>query len=238
MGNLLILAAYAIYAAFWIRFFMHTLVWWRAVRRLESAAAKAPRPGIKVWVFSVLDVLFLGRLLRVNPALWFGEWVFHATFLLVLARHLRFFLNPVPKWVWQAQTPGMIAGYILPFSLVYILVVRLVSKQEKYTSRANAFLLGLVLAISSIGVLMRAVFKPDLVGVKLFIFGIMSLSPVPPPDSMWFTAHFILVLVLVPLLPTHIFTAPLVMLEARKREQALHGVMHEPEEHLDADKIR
>lgn len=231
MGKLLILAAYAIYAAFWVRFFMHALVWSRAVRRAVHVAAKTPSPGIKVWVFSVLDVLFLGRLLKVNPALWFGEWVFHATFLLVIARHLRYFLNPVPQWVWQAQTPGMIAGYILPFSLAYILVIRLLSKQEKYTSRANAFLLGLVLAISSIGVLMHAVFKPDLVGIKLFIFGIMSLSPTSAPDSMWFTAHFILVLVLVPLLPTHIFTAPLVMLEARKREQALHGVMHEPEEH-------
>jgi len=42
-----------------------------------------------------------------------------------------------------------------------------------------------------------------------------------------FLLHFSLVLVLVPLLPTHILTAPLVMLEARKRDLGLPLVMHE-----------
>ena len=49
---------------------------------------------------TALDVVFLGRVFVVNPALWFGEWVFHASFLLVLLRHLRYFLDPVPAWVW------------------------------------------------------------------------------------------------------------------------------------------
>ena len=34
MGKVLILAAYAVYAAFWIRFLLHALVWWRAAGRL------------------------------------------------------------------------------------------------------------------------------------------------------------------------------------------------------------
>lgn len=231
MGKILIIAAYAVYAAFWIRFFMHALVWWRAARRLAPHAAPAPRSRMKVWLLTAFDVLFLGRVFRVNPALWLGEWVFHAGFLLVLLRHLRYFLNPVPDWVWWIQTPGIIAGYSLPLSLLYILVIRLCMRSEKYASPANMFLLGLVLVISSIGVLMHAFFKPNLVDVKLFIFGVMSFSPSAAPDSMLFSVHFILVLVLILLLPTHIFTAPFVMMEARKREQALHRVMHEPEEH-------
>ena len=90
-------------------------------------------------------------------------------------------------------------------------------------------LLGLLFAISTLGLLMYLDFKPDLVGVKLFILGILSFAPQPLPQSLLFLAHFILVLVLVLLLPSHIFTAPLVMFEARKRDQALRGVMHEPE---------
>jgi len=125
------------------------------------------------------------------------------------------------------QTPGLIAGYVLPLALIYILVIRLLTKKEKYASPANMFLLSLVLCISSLGVLMHGLFKPDLVAIKFFMLGILRLSPSPAPDSLLFTLHFVLVLVLVPFLPTHIFTAPFVMLEARKRDQALRLVMHD-----------
>jgi nitrate reductase gamma subunit len=229
MMILMITAAYLVYAAFWIRFLMHALVWWRATRRLlPHTVERDTRYRVRACLFTSLDVLFLGRLLVVNPVLWIGEWIFHASFFLVMLRHLRYFLNPVPGWVWSMQTPGMIAGYIMPLSLLYILLIRLLTRHEKYASPANMFLLGLVFVISSLGVFMHALFKPNLVDVKLFILGILSFDPAAPPESMLFTLHFALVLVLVLLLPTHIFTAPLVMFEARKRDLLLHGVMHEP----------
>ena len=227
MGKFLIVAAYAVYAAFWLRFLGHALVWRKASQRLEALGAPLARWSVKGCALAVLDVVLLGRVFIVNPALWIGEWVFHASFLLVVLRHLRFFLDPVPDWVWWMQTPGLIAGYVLPFALLYILVIRLLTKLEKYAAPANLFLLGLVLAISSIGVVMHGLFKPDLVDVKLFIFGIAHFAPAAAPGSVLFLLHFCLVLVLVLFLPTHIFTAPLVMLEARKREQALRLVIHE-----------
>ena len=227
-GKILIVAAYCVYAALWIRFFAHVLVWGRAARRLStSAPAPGPRSRIKACALTAADVFFFGRLLVVNPALWLGEWVFHVSFLLVLLRHLRYFLDPVPEWVWSIQFAGTIAGYVLLLSLVYILVIRLLTAMEKYASRANMFLLSLVLVISSIGVIMHAWLTPNLLDVKLFARGFLCLNPAPAPESLLFMTHFILVLVLVPFLPTHIFTAPLVMMEARKREQALHLVMHE-----------
>ncbi len=228
MEKILLLAAYAAYAVFWTRVFMHVVVWWRASRRTARLEAPEPRSGIRVLALTVLDVVFLGRVFMVNPFLWLGEWLFHASFVMVLLRHLRYFLNPVPGWVWAVQTPGLIAGYLLPFSLAYILVIRLLTKHEKYASAANMLLLVLVLGISVLGVLMH-VYKPNLVDVKLFIFGIMTFSPASAPDSPLFTIHFLLVLVLVLLLPSHIFTSPLVMYEARKRGESLHGMMHEKE---------
>ena len=75
---------------------------------------------------------------------------------LVALRHLRYFLDPVPAWVWGLQLPGLIAGYVLPVSLVYILAVRIFSEREKYSSPANVLLLALLLAISGIGVLKPA----------------------------------------------------------------------------------
>ncbi len=227
MGKILIVAAYAVYAAFWLRFIGHALVWWKVSQRLDNRSLARPHLKLKACALTVLDVVLLGRVFIVNPALWIGEWVFHASFLLVVLRHLRFFLDPVPDWVWWLQTPGLIAGYVLPFALLYILVIRLLTKLEKYAAPANLFLLGLVLAISSIGVVMNTLFTPDLVDVKLFIFGIVHFAPAAAPGSVLFLLHFCLVLVLLLFLPTHIFTAPLVMLEARKREQALRLVIHE-----------
>jgi len=227
MGKILILAAYVVYASFWARFFTHFLVWLRAAHRRDRGGAAFSRASGQVCVLTAADVFLFARVLDVNPALWVGEWSFHASFLLVLLRHLRYFLTPIPAWVWWMQVPGLIAGYILPVSLLYILFVRLLTKQEKFTSPMNLFLLGLVLAISSIGVLMYTLFKPDLIDVKLFMVGILSGAPTPAPESLLFLLHFSLVLVLVPFLPTHIITSPLVMIEARKREQGLHLVMHE-----------
>ena len=230
LGKILIVAAYCVYAAFWIRFFAHVLVWWRAAKRLPaSAQATVPGSRIKTFALTAADVFLFGRLLVVNPALWLGEWVFHLSLFLVFLRHLRYFLDPVPAWVWSVQFTGMLAGYVLLLSLVYILVIRLFTAMEKYASRANMFLLGLVLVISSIGVVMHAWLTPNLLEVKYFARGFLCFSPAPAPESLLFMAHFLLVLVLVPFLPTHIFTAPLVMMEARKREQALCGVMHDTE---------
>ena len=227
MDTILIIAAYGAYAAFWIRFLLHALLWWKAVARPAAFAGPAAPSSVKVWALSARDVVLFWRLLMVNPALWFGEWVFHVSFLLVLLRHLRYFLSTVPEWVWWVQVPGLIAGYVLPLSLVYILIVRRFSAGEKYSSPVNMVLLVLLLVISSLGLLMITVFRTDVVMVKLFIQGLLSFSWAAVPGSIPFVLHFSLVLVLVLFLPTHILTAPLVMLEAEKREQAHHLVIHE-----------
>ncbi len=226
LGKILTGAAYLIYVVFWVRFLVHALVWCRVERRLPAPPA-ASRSRLKACSLAAGDIIFFGRLFKVNPALWFGEWVFHVSLLFVLLRHLRFFLDPVPGWVWSVQFAGMIAGYILPLSLIYILVIRLFTKRERYASPANVFLLALVLVISSLGLIMHLWMTPNLVDVKLFTLGLACFKPAPAPESLWFAAHFFLVLVLAAFLPTHIVTAPLVMMEARKREQALPLVMHE-----------
>jgi nitrate reductase gamma subunit len=227
MGTIVIVAAYGVYVAFWIRFLLHALLWWKAVKRPAAMVGPVPASSVKAWALSARDVILFWRLLKVNPALWFGEWVFHMSFLCVILRHLRYVFLPIPGWVWWFQVPGLIAGYILPLSLLYILIVRLFSVREKYSSPANMALLGLLFVISSLGLLMATLYRTDVVAVKMFTIGILSATPAALPDSILFLLHFSLVLVLVPLLPTHILTAPLVILEARKRELGLPLVMHE-----------
>jgi nitrate reductase gamma subunit len=172
-------------------------------------------------------VFLFYRLLRTNDVLWAGELLFHASLVLVLLRHLRLVLDPVPGWVWAIQPWGLIAGYLLPFTLIYILVIRLLTEQVKYSSPGNLFLLISLFVISLTGVMMHAWWKPDIIGIKLFMHGIFSLRPVDWPGGWLSTIHLIAVLVIIPYLPTHIFIAPAVMLEAQSREEGLHEVLHD-----------
>ena len=66
----------------------------------------------------------------------------------------------------------------------------------------GTFFFSVVLVISCVGLFMQALFKPDIVGVKLFILGFTGFSPAAVPHSFLFVLHFSLVLVLAPL-PAH-----------------------------------
>jgi len=224
MGILLTLSTYAVLGIFFILLCGKLLTLWKAARTVRGYAPSpsfTPRLVMKV----AGDILFLSRLLNTNDLLWIGEWLFHCTFVLVVLRHLVFFLSPVPGWVAFLQPFGIFAGYLLPLSLIYILTVKL-NREEGYFPSYNFFLLILLLLLSMTGILLRTVFKADLVAVKGFVLGILGLSPQSVPLDFLFLMHFSLVLVVILYVPTHIFAAPLVMLDARQREEELRRLMH------------
>ena len=227
MGWLIVAATYAVIAAFYVRLGLHALSWWEAVRRSPPSAPRGVGASARAFVGAAVDVVFLRRLLMVNPALWIGEWVFHAALFVIILRHLRYFMNPVPAWVVWAQTPGWIAGFLLPGALLYILAIRLLTGQEKFSSPANLLMLVDVLAIAVTGLLMSTRYRADLTAVKLFALGISTFNPSSPPQSTLFVAHLALVLVLLLYVPSHVFTAPLVMMDARGRELELRKVLHD-----------
>jgi len=224
-GALLLAAAvYATYASFGVRFLLHFALWWRARGRDDAPAAARSRP--RELLLAAADIGLFARLFMVNPALWFAEWAFHACLLLSGIRHLRYVFNPVPAWIAELQTPGRIAGYLLPLAAAHILFVRLFTRQEKYASAANLRLLGLVFAASATGVAMDAGHLAELVGVKEFAMGIVTFAPAAVPASTVFLLHLGLALIVVLLLPTHVIAAPLVLIEARRRDEALHRILH------------
>lgn len=227
MGWVIVVATYLVVVAFYLRLGVHSLRWWEAVRRSAPSRSRGVGAAGRALVDAAIDVLFLRRLVMVNPVLWVGEWLFHATLLMVVLRHLRYFMSPVPAWVQWAQTPGWIAGFLLPGALLYILVVRLLTGQEKFSSAANLWMILDVLAIGGTGLLMSTRYRADLVAVKSFALGIVTFTPSPPPAGALFTIHVALVLALVLYVPSHVFSAPLVMLEARRRDLERQRVMHD-----------
>jgi nitrate reductase gamma subunit len=227
MEIILALIVYFIYALFWGRLFMHALVWFRAAESYKFGGANVRGASWQVCILGLMDIVFFRRLFGENKLLWIGSWTFHVCFLLVVVRHLRFFMDPVPDCVVFLQPFGLVAGYVLPVSTVYLALLRLRGMRERYVSYQNYFVLGLVFAISVLGLVMRNFFFQDLTDVKEFALGILRFGPSAVPGGYMFIAHFSLVLLLIPYLPFHLFTAPCVTMEARRREAALAMVMHE-----------
>lgn len=227
LGAGVVAASFLVGAAFYLRIALHALRWTHAALRdaafFQPRAAPAPRQ-----IFGALiDVLLLRRLFAVNPALWPGEWLFHAALGLVLLRHLRYFTQPVPAGIEWLQTAGWIAGFLLPAAVAYVLVLRLAQRRERHCPPTNILMLLDVLGIAVTGLLLATRHRVDLVQVKAYALGIVTLRPVAPPADWLLAAHLALVMALVLYLPSHVLTAPLTMLDARRRESELQGVLHD-----------
>jgi len=123
--------------------------------------------------------------------LWAGAMVFHYSFLAVIVRHFRFFLEPVPSCLnrfaaldgfFEIGVPVVyMSGLGLLAGVSFLLVRRFVVPQLRYTSLpADFFPLYLLLGISVSGLLLRYVYKVDLIGVKSAALGLVSFHPVAP----------------------------------------------------------
>ncbi len=218
--------AYIVAAVLYIR------ITWRLV--LLSSLDQDEAPGRK-WSFltlfhAVLDILFLRRLFKLNPVLWIGEWVFHLSFIVIFIEHLRYVFY-APPWfsIYFVPLSGFVV-YLLLGALVYILVYRIVfilNVKEGFASKYNLFLVVTIFFVAVTGFLLRFVFRTDIVKVKDFVHGTLSFMPVSAPDSLLFAAHFLLALIFISAVPTHIFTAPLVGVDSHRRNAGIGALMHE-----------
>ena len=116
---------------------------------------------------------------------------FHWSFLVIFLRHLRFFLEPVPSLVVLIQRLDSILQGLLPIiyisdviiliALGYLFFRRVIYPQVRYISLPSDYFV--LLAIAGIvlsGVLMRLIFKVDLVQVKEWVMAMLSFRPMPP----------------------------------------------------------
>jgi len=227
MHQILAAAAYIVYAVFGLRLIWHFLLWTRTSQAIGNVYRFKQKTSIATIMLMAIDIISFRRMMVASGPLWFGSLVFHLSFLIVSLGHLRFFTEPVPGCIQDLQSCGLIAGYLLPASVVYLMSIRILSAKNRYLTYHNYLILALVFGISATGLLTRTVFKVDLVAVKGFAYGLLTFHPGLLKDSYLFAFHFALVLFLVVILPSHIFSAPLVIIEARRREQELNMVMHD-----------
>jgi nitrate reductase gamma subunit len=226
MVKILSITAYLSCVIFLVRLIWHALSWIRAEKR-PSLGPGAEGISARMIYEALLDIVFFRRLFKTNRVLWIASWSFHISLLLIILRHAWYFMDPVPEIIIMMDTAGIKAGYVMPFSLLLLLLLRIAARRDRYTSQYNMFLITVLFMISITGLLMGIFFQPDVLDVKDFIAGILAFKPYALPDSLLFVIHFILVLILIPFLPFHLITAPVITMEARRREERLDLVMHE-----------
>ncbi|MBW2368382.1 MAG: sulfate reduction electron transfer complex DsrMKJOP subunit DsrM [Deltaproteobacteria bacterium] len=145
--------------------------------------------------------------------LWLGAIVFHYSFLVVLLRHFRFFLEPVPMCLEllealdgfiQVGLPGvLLSGFALLAGVTFLFLRRIFIGQVKYISLASDYFpLFLIFGIAFSGLLMRHITKTDVVGIKELAMGLITLKPVIPEGiDPVFYVHLFFVSVLLAYFP-------------------------------------
>jgi nitrate reductase gamma subunit len=145
--------------------------------------------------------------------LWLGALAFHWSFLFILLRHLRFFIEPIPGWVLSAQSldgffqigaPVVYAtDVIIAIALFYLLLRRIFDLRLRYISLfTDYFALFLLIGLAASGILMRYFTKTDIVGVKQLTLGLVAFAPIIPEGvGAIFFIHLFLLSALVAYLP-------------------------------------
>jgi nitrate reductase gamma subunit len=151
--------------------------------------------------------------------LWVGALAFHYSFLVVVIRHMRFFLEPVPYCLKIVQMldglfkveimndfialgiPGvMMTGFILLAATSFLLARRFFSAKVNYISlAADYFPLFLILGIAITGILMKHFFKVDIISVKELTMSLVYIKPAIPEnvDSIFYIHLFLVCTLLV-----------------------------------------
>jgi nitrate reductase gamma subunit len=140
-----------------------------------------------------------------NKWLWLGALAFHWSLLVILLRHLRLFVEPVPRFVIGMDTIDgflqigapqlLITDVVVVAALLYLLKRRFTDRRLRYISLyTDYFALFLLLGIVITGILMRYFFKVDLEGVKQLALGLVTFSPtLPAAVGPLFFVHLTLV---------------------------------------------
>jgi nitrate reductase gamma subunit len=145
--------------------------------------------------------------------LWFFGLLFHWFLLIIVLRHLRFFIEPIAPWI---NTLSAVDGFFeigiptfylsdaaIIIGLTFLFLRRVVLPQIRYISLfTDYFSLLLIAGVVSTGMLMRHFFPADLKAVKTLALGWVTFSPAVPKEvSTIFYMHLCFVCILLAWFP-------------------------------------
>lgn len=169
---------------------------------LKIPTTPAPTTQTGVVLRMAREVVFFESLFKANLWIWSMGWLFHASLALVLARHLRYFTEPVWGWVALIQPFGMYAGLTMLIGLLGLWVRRLFVERIRYISTpSDHLMLLLLIAIALSGLTMSFVTHTDVIGVKNFFISWMGLSSAALPADIVLYFHLFGVAALMAIFP-------------------------------------
>lgn len=195
---------------------------------IKSSKLESPSSTLGVIGRMLLEILLFRSLFRNTKSelrngpqlaygsskyLWLGALLFHWSFLVIFARHFRFFMQPVPSFVLALQNLdgffeiGLPVLYVtdalITLALLFLIFRRIIDSKIRYISLASDYFpLFLILSIAATGILMRYFDRVDIVKVKELAIGLFSFHPVVPEGiGVLFYIHLFLVCTLISYFP-------------------------------------
>ena len=177
-------------------------LYWNTPAPLKIPTMPAPltKQGV-VWRMA-REVFLFQSLFRADKLLWAISIVFHYSLLLIVLRHLRYFLDPVWGIIGFIQPFGLYAGFGLVLGLLGLLARRILIDRVRYISAPSDFLmLVLLIVIGVSGLMMKFVNPTDIVMVKAFFQGLKYFSWQPLPADFTLLLHLTSVVLLMVIFP-------------------------------------
>ena len=167
---------------------------------IPTTPAPTSRGGVALRL--AREVVLFESLFKSSTWTWLFGWLFHASLLLVLLRHLRYVQEPVWAPIAAVQFIGTYAGLTLVAGLAGLWARRVLVDRVRYISTPSDHLhLALLLAIGLSGLGMRFVAHTDIVAVKAFMLGLLRFDIQPLPADPLLLLHLTLVAVLMLVFP-------------------------------------
>ena len=228
-----VIIPYCAFAAFVVGFIIRILNWGRSAVpfRIPTTAGqekslpwikqnKLDNPSSKAGVVGrmALEVLFFRSLFRnastektedgiaIGSAkwLWLFALIFHWSMLIIVLRHFRLFLDPIPAWITALEgldgmfQIGLPVIYLTDLGIVagitFLFIRRVVVPRIRYISQTiDYFPLVLLFGIALAGIIMRYFTKVDMSAVKELTLGLVRFTPQATVTEPIFYIHIFLV---------------------------------------------
>jgi nitrate reductase gamma subunit len=146
--------------------------------------------------------VFFESLFKGNKWTWLFGYLFHFGLFLVLVRHLRYFITPVPAPIEIIQPFGMYASFAMVAGLFGLWARRFLVDRVRYISApSDHLILALLVLIGLSGMAMTFLEHTDVVGLKQFVMGLMTFNWVEIPSDPLLILHLALVAALMIIFP-------------------------------------
>lgn len=177
-------------------------VYARTPAPLKIPTTPAPTTRLGVVGRMVREITVFESLFKANKWTWLFGWLFHFALLLILLRHLRYFILPVWGWVVAIQPFGRYAAFVMLIGLAGLWGRRVFVDRVRYiSSPSDHLMLALLAGIAITGTLISFVDHTNILGVKMFFLGLLSFNLQPLPRDPLLLVHLGLVATLLIVFP-------------------------------------